>query len=275
MPKTVDDVKKFWDSNPLWSGESQHEAGTKEFFEEHRRVKIDDVFAGELDERLFPKCSPSGRLLDLGCGPGFWLVEAASRDHKNIAAADLTENGLLLARRRCDLYGVKAFFSQQNAEELGFRDSTFSHVNCDGVIHHTPDTDACIREMARVLEDEGTAVISVYYRNIVLRAWPVLGWAGRLLSKMGAKLSGRGREKIFEVKDAEEMVRLYDGKDNPIGKCYTQKDFVKMLSPYFHVEETFLHYFPARSLPFGIPKALHKLLDRYLGFMIYAVMRKR
>lgn len=272
MPKTVKDVKKFWDSNPLWAGESQHEPGTKGFFEEHRKVKIDDVYAGKLDDRLFPQSE--GRMLDLGCGPGFWLVECALRGGKNIVGVDLTKNGLLLARRRCELYGTKASFCQQNAEELGFFDSTFCHVNCDGVIHHTPETEGCIREIARVLEKGGSAVISVYYRNLLLQVWPRLRWLRSLMSKMGAKLSGRGREEIFAADNVGEIVRLYDGKDNPIGKCYTRKEFVRMLSPYVSVEETFLHYFPARSLPFRIPQFLHKLLDRYVGFMIYAKVRK-
>jgi hypothetical protein len=126
-----------------------------------------------------------------------------------------------------------------------------------------------------VLEDGGTAIISVYYKNIALQLWPALRWLGKLVSKMGGKLIGRGREHIFEVRDVEEIVRLYDGADNPIGKSYTRKEFAKMLSPYFHVEETFLHYFPARSLPFKMPTVLHRLLDRYAGFLIYASVRKR
>ena len=36
----------------------------------------------------------------------------------------------------------------------------------------------------------------------------------------------------------------------------------------------FFHFFPARSLPFKIPKFLHFLLDRYLGFMIYFNLKK-
>jgi SAM-dependent methyltransferase len=270
MPKTVRDVKTFWDSAPLWTGESRHEPGTRAFFDEHRNVKIADCFAGTLDERLFPTDKGGRKMLDLGCGPGFWLIEIAERGCGNIVASDLTTSGLLLARKRCDIHGVKVLFSQQNAEELGFRDSSFSHVNCDGVIHHTPNTEACLQEIARVLEPGGTAIISVYYKNAALRFWPALRWFGKLVSKMGGKLSGRGREHIYEVKDVEEIVRLYDGADNPIGKCYTRKEFVKMLSTHFHIEETFLHYFPARSLPIKIPRVLHRLLDRYVGFLIYA-----
>jgi len=114
----------------------------------------------------------------------------------------------------------------------------------------------------------------VYYRNLFLQVWPALRWAGKLFAKLGAGLSGRGRENIYAVDDADEIVRLYDGKDNPIGKCYTRHQFVRMLEPYFDVGDLWVYAFPARSLPFGLPRAIHRWLDRCFGFMICAAVRK-
>ena len=51
--KTIDDVKNFWENNPLFSGESLYEVGSKEFFEEHREVYFNDVFAKKFPENLF------------------------------------------------------------------------------------------------------------------------------------------------------------------------------------------------------------------------------
>ncbi len=143
------------------------------------------------------------------------------------------------------------------------------------MIHHTPHTDATIKEIARILKEDGTASISVYYRNIFLKFWNVLRPLGWIFSLFGARLTGRGRESIFKQSNVDEIVRLYDGAENPIGKSYTREKFVAMLSPYFDVEETYLHFFPARSLPFKIPKFLHRFLDKNFGFMIYATLRKR
>jgi hypothetical protein len=47
-----------------------------------------------------------------------------------------------------------------------------------------------------------------------------------------------------------------------------------MLHVHFEVEETFLHFFPARSLPFRLPRFLHRWLDRHTGFLIFARLRK-
>lgn len=275
---SLNKVKDFWEKNPLWTGECQFEEGTLDFFQEHRKVYYDDCFAGSFDIRFLPSPRKSGqniKILDLGCGIGFWTTELAMRGYSNMYAADLTKKALEITEQRLALFDLKAELSQQNAENTKFKDNQFDHVNCQGVIHHTPDTDATIKEIARILKDDGTASISVYYRNIFLNFWNILRPLGWIFSLFGAGLIGRGRESIFKQSNVDEIVRLYDGAENPIGKSYTRKKFVAMLSPYFDVEETYLHFFPARSLPFKIPKFLHRFLDKNFGFMIYATLRKR
>ena len=274
----INNVKDFWENNPLWTGESVFEPGTLEFFEEHRSVYIDDCFGGSFDNRFLPpmlKESQQNKILDLGCGIGFWVSEFSKRGLKNLYAADLTQSALDITKKRLEIYNGFADLSIQNAENLTFDDKTFNHVNCQGVIHHTPNTDQTIIEIARVLNEGGTASISVYYRNPILKMWPILRFFAWPLSLFGGGLKGRGRESIFKLKDVDEIVRLYDGSDNPIGKSYTKDTFIKMLNPYFEVQETYLHFFPARALPFKIPKFLHRWLDRNLGFMIYATLKKK
>jgi len=275
MSGTIDAVREFWEKNPLWEGECTQAPGSREFFEMHRRVVVDDCYAGRFDERLLPLPDEWDHVLDLGCGTGFWTVELLLRGCPRVTAADLTERALELTRKRCDIYGVQAEFSRQNAERMTFEDGAFSHVNCQGVIHHTPDTQACVREIARVLRPGGTASVSVYYLNHILRQWRFLSWTGKFLGAMGGRLYGRGRDGLFYQDDVGELVRLYDGKDNPVGKCYSRERFLSMLLPYFQVKETFLHFFPARALPVRIPAPLHRALDRHVGFMIYAILAKR
>src|SRR5437016_4111083 len=158
---TVDQVRAFWENSPLFVGESQFSAGSAAFFQEHARVIVEDGFAGQMDERIFP-IARDAAVLDLGCGPGFWVTQFASRGFKNLHAADLTERALELAATRCRLLGIACSFGRENAEALSFPDNSFDHVNCQGVIHHTPDTVACVREIARVLKPGGTACLSVY-----------------------------------------------------------------------------------------------------------------
>jgi 2-polyprenyl-3-methyl-5-hydroxy-6-metoxy-1,4-benzoquinol methylase len=274
----INSVKDFWEKNPLWAGESKFDKGTKEFFEEHRNVYLNDCFAGTFDQRFIPKPSFNNddyKIMDLGCGAGFWLVEFNARGFKNIYGVDLTSSAIELSKKRAELYGFDVQLSIQNAEQLTFPDRSFDHVNCQGVIHHTPNTDRAVAEISRVLKAGGTASISVYYKNIFLRNWPKIGRIGRLLYSLGAGMRGRGRENIFLETDPDEIVKLYDGRDNPIGKAYSKDEFIELLHSHFFIEETYLHFFPARALPFKIPNFLHRFLDKAFGFMIFASVTKR
>ncbi len=273
----IKEVKEFWDANPLWSGESKFTPGSEDFFKEHRDVYMSDCFGGEFDIRFLPPPRKSGQsmhVLDLGCGVGFWTTEFGMRGIGKLTAADLTPNALKITQKRLDIYGLKATLSEENAEALSFKDNTFDHVNCQGVIHHTPDTAKAVSEIARVLMPDGTASISVYYRNSVLRLWPFLRWFAYPLVWLGGGLKGRGRENIFKKSDVEEIVRLYDGVGNPIGKSYSTKQFEALLKKHFIIDEIYFHFFPARSLPIRIPRGLHRWLDKKLPFMIYANIHK-
>lgn len=272
--KTINDVKSFWEDAPLFTGESNSPPGSKEYFEEHRNVYEQDCFAGRIDSRIFPECQNKDNVLDLGCGPGFWTIELSRNGAEMITAADLTQNAILLTKKRAAIYGFEIITSLQNAENILFEDGSFSHVNCQGVIHHTPNTEACVSEIARILRPNGSALISVYYKNIFLRCWPIFKYIGKVLSIFGAGMSGRGRESIYATDDSTEIVRLYDGKKNPIGKAYSKDEFTQMLSRHFKVEQVFYHFFPARSLPIRIHSRLHRFLDEKFGFMIFAKCKK-
>lgn len=50
----IEKVAMFWEQNPLWTGESNYETGTKDFFQEHRCIYINDCFAGNFDIRFLP-----------------------------------------------------------------------------------------------------------------------------------------------------------------------------------------------------------------------------
>ena len=283
----IDHVYSFWEENPLWTGESQYKPGTKEFFKEHRSIYIEDCFAGTFDQKFFPPPSLSLsytninsdkrkqiKILDLGCGIGFWAVEFGLHGFNNIVAADLTNNALKLTGQRAKIYGLQIKLKRENAENLSFADNTFDHVNCQGVIHHTPDTQKAVSEIERVLKPGGTACISVYYRNLALKVWPSMRWIGRPLTLLGGGMKGRGRENIFSESNVDEIVRLYDGSDNPIGKSYSREQFVQMLSPHFKIKDVYFHFFPARALPIKVPFKLHAWLDRRLPFMIYGNLEK-
>ena len=273
----IEEVRDFWNNNPLFMGESEHEVGSKQFFVHHKTVYIEDCFANNLDEEIFmPPSSKGKKILDLGCGVGFWTVEIQQRKPgSQFFNADLTENALKTTEKRLKIYSLESNSSIQNAEKTTFEDNFFDHVNCQGVIHHTPNTEKCVEEISRILKKGGTAYISVYYKNLFLRHWSKISILGKALTKLGGGMKGRGRENIFSSKNTNDIVKLYDGDKNPIGKAYSKNEFLEMVENYFEVKRTDLFFFPARALPFLLPKWLHQFLAKHFGFMIHVQLVKK
>lgn len=272
---SLQEVKQFWNDNPLFTGESKFPVGSKEFVEDHKDVYINDVFAGNFKrELIFPPKSDI-KVLDLGCGIGFLTIELLKYHSFDFTSADLTENALDITLKRLQIYSLKAVLQQENAEQMSFNKESFDHVNCQGVIHHTPNTEATISEIARILKKGGTDSLSVYYKNLILKNWKILKPFGKLLHLFGGRFKGRGRDNIFLESNIDNITRLYDGVKNPIGKSYSRKEFRKMVGPYFTIENEFLFFFPARSLPIPIPNFLHRFLANKLGFMIHLNLRKK
>ena len=271
---SIDDVRAFWNSNPLWTGEAQAEPGSAEFFRTHNEASL-AMTGGVAPEGNFPNIPVDQPLLDLGCGIGFWVEQFWSRGYRNITGADLSSQSLALAQKRCDLLGATVTLDVQNAEAMTYPDNTFAHVNCIGVIHHSPSPEKSVAEIARVLRPGGTATISVYYWNVALRAWPLVRTLARTAASVGITLKGRGRESMMDVTSARELIRLYDGDENPIGYSYSKPEFRDMLAPHFDVTRLYGHVFPARILPFQIPRPVFRLAEMACPFMICANVVKR
>jgi len=272
---TVKKVEKFWDENPLFLGESDHEFACLDWFEEHEKVYLEDCFAGAIDERIFAEIALDSKILDLGCGIGMWLHQFAKRGFTQITGADLTNNALSIAKKRGLLYGNEFALHKENAEELTYADGSFDHVNCQGVIHHTPNTKSCVKEISRILKPSGTALISVYYKNAILRNWKLLYPFGKVLGKFNFGMKGRGREDIFTIKDIDELTKLYDGADNPIGKSYSKTEFQELLLPYFEIKQIFFISSLQELSLLKFLKILHSFLYKKIrSFMIFATFKK-
>ena len=193
----------------------------------------------------------------------------------NLSACDLTSRAVALTKKSLELYGLDTSVELKigNAEDLPYENESIDHVNCQGVIHHTPNTKKCIEEFYRVLKPGGTLCFSVYYNLFLLRHPFLLKIVSLLLARF-VSLSGRGRETILSSENSQEIVRIYDGIDNPIGKAFTLKDIKNMVNSMFRIIRISRTFFPARALPFKIPKVLHHWLHNRYGFLIVILAKK-
>ncbi|MDQ1496914.1 MAG: hypothetical protein QOI86_254 [Actinomycetota bacterium] len=104
--------------------------------------------------------NPGERILDVGCGPGFYVRELLDEVGETgaISAVDASPDMLALARRRCEGHD-NVTFRQGDATALPVDDAAFDAALCVQVMEYVPDPSAALTEIHRALRPGGRAVI--------------------------------------------------------------------------------------------------------------------
>jgi SAM-dependent methyltransferase len=71
-------------------------------------------------------------------------------------------------RRRFELYGLDGDIRETDGRALPFPDGTFDYAYSWGVLHHSPDIDASLRELLRVVRPGGGFGVMLYHRRSLL-----------------------------------------------------------------------------------------------------------
>ncbi len=112
--------------------------------------------------------SASSRVIDVGCGDGRHIVEAARRDCFAVGL-DYDAEELRRARERIGAHHVDLVVG--DATRLPFRDSVFDAVICTETLEHLPDDAGAVREIARLLRPGGTLLGAVPSHFTELLFW--------------------------------------------------------------------------------------------------------
>jgi SAM-dependent methyltransferase len=99
-------------------------------------------------ERLGP-----GTMLDVGCGQGFESARFLSAD-RSVVGADYRPEAVAAARGRWGGEGLSV--AQMDALALGFAEGSFGWACSSHLIEHFEDPEGHVRELSRVLADDGT-----------------------------------------------------------------------------------------------------------------------
>jgi ubiquinone/menaquinone biosynthesis C-methylase UbiE len=98
----------------------------------------------------------SGVVVDLGCGTGR-VTEHLANDTRRVIAVDRSQN--MLERVRAKVSGDDVLFLRSDARRLPLGDGTVDAVVCSGVLHHIPDWQSCVADLARVLKPGGRLIV--------------------------------------------------------------------------------------------------------------------
>lgn len=160
-------------------------------------------------------------ILDYGCGPGddvigFLLYTQACR----VIGVDVSKKALRLAGDRLRLHSIRVERVEliQSTDASGLvplPDASVDYVHCGGVLHHTSDPLAILREFRRVLRPGGRASVMVYNRQSL--------WFHLYTAYIRMIVEG-----VFARLTVEEaFARNTDGEQCPIARCYAPDEFVR------------------------------------------------
>jgi SAM-dependent methyltransferase len=95
----------------------------------------------------------AGMMLDVGCGQGFESARFLSGD-RSVIGVDYSADAVTAARRRWGSEGLSV--AEMNALFLGLAGGAFRWACSSHLIEHFEDPEGHVRELARVLADDGT-----------------------------------------------------------------------------------------------------------------------
>jgi 2-polyprenyl-3-methyl-5-hydroxy-6-metoxy-1,4-benzoquinol methylase len=96
---------------------------------------------------------PNGRLLDIGCGAGEWLMAMRERGWE-VEGIDFDEKAVRAARKN----GLNV--SLGSLEQQNFADNRFDALTLNHVIEHVPDPAGTLKECRRILKSNGKLFIA-------------------------------------------------------------------------------------------------------------------
>jgi SAM-dependent methyltransferase len=100
---------------------------------------------------------PADLIVDLGAG-GCWCSDLLARLNRHAVAVDISVDMLHAGASRQGIARIPAVAG--DLEVLPFRSGSFHKAVCLNALHHVPDVAKAVREIARVLTDDGAVVFS-------------------------------------------------------------------------------------------------------------------
>jgi 2-polyprenyl-3-methyl-5-hydroxy-6-metoxy-1,4-benzoquinol methylase len=213
---SINEVQKFWDKRPCNIRHSTKPLATREYFDEVEKRKYfvePHIPAFAEFEKWRGK-----RVLEIGCGLGTEATNFA-RHGAILTVIELSQESLELAKKRFEVYGLKANFILGNAEDLDSLlagQEPFDLIWSFGVIHHSPYPEKILKKCNMLLKDSGELRMMVY-------------------SKISYKLFYLMRENnVWDFSALDELLAMYSEAQTgcPVTYSYTYEGARKLFADF-------------------------------------------
>jgi ubiquinone/menaquinone biosynthesis C-methylase UbiE len=206
-----DQVQNQWNQNPVGSQHAREsQPHTLEWFLEIERHRY-GTYAPWMPEAMEFGRHGGEDVLEIGGGIGTDLAQFAMHGAR-VTDVDLAAGHLQLAEENFRLRKLSGTFVHHDAESLPFADASFDLVYSNGVLHHTPNTVAVVREIRRVLRPGGRAIVMLYAENS-FHYWRKQVWL------YGIKDGLLDRQSMAEIMSSKVERSANEAK--PLVKVYT------------------------------------------------------
>lgn len=128
------------------------------------------------------------RVLEVGCGRGVGMEILLSLGAAQVMGFDLDPKMVVLAQKRLAKYGQRAKAFVGDAEAIDHPSESFDAVVDFGILHHVPNWQRALTEIARVLKPGGR-----FYFEDLLKGF-VYAWPMRILLDHPQETQFTGRE---------------------------------------------------------------------------------
>lgn len=208
--KLKNKVKQHWNKASCGTEFINEEKYSKKYFEniENFRYKIEpEIFSFAQFSRFNNK-----KVLEVGVGAGTDFLQWV-RSGSFAYGIDLTTEAIENVKHRLNVYNLKcANLKVSDAENLPYKNDFFDLVYSWGVIHHSPDTVKCLKEIIRVARPGGAIKLMIYNRHSLFAFYRWLIVA------------------LFKGKPLKSLKNVLFYNQESLGtKAYTFKEVKKML----------------------------------------------
>ncbi|MGB8646322.1 MAG: methyltransferase domain-containing protein [Anaerolineae bacterium] len=162
------------------------------------------------DLNRFAKATPiQTRVLDLGAGMGGFAV-ALARTERQVVAMDYNLAYCEITRTRARRYGLNLPALKGAGEALPFANTAFGILTCWDVVEHVQDPEKLLSEIARVLQPDGRAFITVINRYALVDPHYHLRFINWLPRPLAEKYIGwRQRTKKTPLQDKQKLSEMH------------------------------------------------------------------